>query len=123
MFRRPPRCRRAAGSRSPGRPSIVRGRRAIPGRSQLLLSFKSRYFLNLRQFFMVGFLTWRQERVNVNLKLLDSQTPDFIEDVNGFQLPAEEMTNEMGQETPTLFCGLFRQKRPAQAVALHLPPH
>jgi hypothetical protein len=41
-------------------------------------------------------------------KGLDPQTPYFIEDMDGFQFPAEKMPDEMGQEAPTLLGGLFR---------------
>ena len=36
----------------------------------------------------------------------DFQSPDFIQDMNRFQLPSEGVADEMGEEPPTLVGGL-----------------
>src|SRR5450756_2712598 len=50
----------------------------------------------------------------------DPQAADFIQDVNRFQLPSEEVADEMGEEAAAFICGLIREEQAAQTVDLHL---
>ena len=55
--------------------------------------------------FSVGFLTRRPAGVNTKLSRSDAQPPNFIQDVQRFQLPSEEVPDEGGEEPPTLVGG------------------
>ncbi len=54
--------------------------------------------------------------------MLYSQPADFIQDVNRFQLPSEDVADEMGKEAPAFVGGLSREEQTAQPVDLHLAP-
>ena len=53
--------------------------------------------------------------------VLDAQPSDFIQDVERFELPSEDVPDEVSQELPALVGGLTRQEDPPQPVDGHVP--